>query len=76
MLLQLWQDTLFSKIDVPFPLIVSRIIMCGYPCTFLALSIAKEIAIFDGDITNFIPEEIKKEVYDRLYINKDNGKSQ
>lgn len=44
--------------------------------SFLSSSIAKEIAIFDGDITNFIPEEIKKEVYDRLYINKDNDKSQ
>lgn len=38
--------------------------------SFLSSSIAKEIATFDGDITNFIPEEIKSEVYDRLYIKK------
>lgn len=35
--------------------------------SFLSSSIAKEVAIFDGDISNFIPEAIKEEVLNRLY---------
>ncbi len=35
--------------------------------SFLSSSIAKEIAVFDGDISNFIPEEIVEEVTKKLY---------
>lgn len=34
--------------------------------SFLSSSIAKEIASFDGDVTNFIPKEIRDEVITRL----------
>ena len=35
--------------------------------SFLSSSIAKEIAMFDGDISGLIPESIHEEVLDRLY---------
>ena len=36
--------------------------------SFLSSSIAKEIASFNGDISDYIPAEIIKEVSDKLYL--------
>lgn len=36
--------------------------------SFLSSSIAKEIASFNGDISDYIPDEIIEEVSDKLYV--------
>lgn len=40
--------------------------------SFLSSSIAKEIAMFEGDISNFIPKAIMNDVKSRLYKQKAN----
>ena len=40
--------------------------------SYLSSSIVKEIASYGGDITQFVPQEVVEDVYNKLYKPKEN----